>query len=61
MGHNIEFVLLHDGKKVLASGVRAGVATGTASVEPGTVSVVLMNDNILQQKNGRLSIRIVPE
>lgn len=54
-GKNIEFRVLQDGKPIAHSGVHAGRATGLVDVAPGTVTISVVNDNMLEGKVVQLS------
>lgn len=54
-GKNIEFRVLQDGKPVGYSGVHAGRASGAVDVDRGTVTISVVNENVLEGKSVQLS------
>ncbi len=59
-GKNIEFRVLQDGKTIYSSGVHSGKAVGTVPVAMGTVTVSLVNANLLDTKSVQLSVTSLP-
>jgi len=55
-GSNIEFKVTRDGQQVFASGVHKAKANGLVTVDPGMISVNVVNENILEGKVARLSV-----
>lgn len=50
-GKNIRFEILQDGKKIYSSGTKKGQASGSVEIEPGAVSLIVINGHWLQAKH----------
>ncbi len=53
----IKFILLQDGKTIYKSRVKSGLVRATVSVEKGTVSLVIINNNFLRKKKVKINVK----
>ena len=57
-GKNIEFKILQDGRDIYDSGVKAGCAEEEIEVEAGLVTLVITNANLLESKQGFVTVLV---
>ncbi|MBI3820079.1 MAG: hypothetical protein HY286_15400 [Planctomycetes bacterium] len=55
-GDNIEFKVLRNGAHVYSSGVHKGTASGLVTVDSGSISIVVVNENLLKGKHVQLTV-----
>jgi len=55
-GQNIDFKVLQDGKSIYYSGIKAGGKEVEIGVNPGTISLVVMNDNMIDGKRALVTV-----
>lgn len=59
-GANIDFKVLQDGKQIFYSGIHKGGTQASITVSPGDINLVIMNDNMVDKKNGRVTVIVRP-